>query len=346
MLKIGDVVRTLDKVGIVDGEQRGPGHHEYYNVVRLNPKGDVILQSGNGVQSVWEPRQIEVTAIGQYFNELLHEAKFHLGWDTAKCAAIVQNISPDNIINLSVLDKLRDRIHDAIQAALEVKYQEVSDGLFNSGLFDASPEAVEAAAVSFGYPPADPPTPAPAAADEDKLIVFIHEEQKVVEEIDPWAALAGTPTVDATAGISLEDLQHIQDNFRVSEGGQPMTPEQHEQFVSIFTPPMQLFLNEAQVQVKQSINEAFENARPVFQPNELIPLSELASLTGKKTDHLNKLIKRGILPEGEKKGRVRYMPAQQCYDILTQDKEKYGHWQKPAQPIKQEAPAISWDDLR
>lgn len=367
--KIGDLVRTKQAVGIVDGELRGPGHHDHYQVVALTAKGQVIAEDSEGVERQYEPGQLEASTMGFYFAELLKEANHHLGWDTPKVGSIIQQLSPDNIMNLRVLDGLRDMMHAEVNVKFD--YEDVAEGLFKS---------------------ADPASPAEAT---DNLTAA-----------DPWAALAGNPDIvdaavltfaypeGATTKMSDEAAAQIDTDLTYEKllgkseplliGIDPGVSEQDRQELQAmadknaallnFTPPIssaqsmsigQEIAKEVLKHLERKEGTDFiqdspgsyclqlQAATPVFSPNETIPLSELAKLTGYKTDHLNKLIKREILPAGEKIGRVRYMPAQACIEILSQEKDKYGHWTKtpPVVPASVEAPvvvapSISWDDLR
>lgn len=47
-----------------------------------------------------------------------------------------------------------------------------------------------------------------------------------------------------------------------------------------------------------------------------ISLTDLADETGYSANHLNQLIKRGILPQGRKDGRKRMIPRLKAYFIL------------------------------
>lgn len=58
-----------------------------------------------------------------------------------------------------------------------------------------------------------------------------------------------------------------------------------------------------------------------------IAMKELAQASGLSLSHLNKLIKRGILPEGRKEGRTRYLPRVEALLTLASHKENE-HWPK------------------
>lgn len=57
-----------------------------------------------------------------------------------------------------------------------------------------------------------------------------------------------------------------------------------------------------------------------------ITLSKLSEKTGMSLQHLSKLIERGILPPGEKIGRVRYLPLVEVRKVLKQPKHKNARW--------------------
>jgi len=69
-----------------------------------------------------------------------------------------------------------------------------------------------------------------------------------------------------------------------------------------------------------------------------ITLTELSQQTGLTVSHLNKLISRGQLPEGEKRGRTRYLPREEAIGILTR---RAPYKPKPLLPAK----TLTWEDL-
>lgn len=57
-----------------------------------------------------------------------------------------------------------------------------------------------------------------------------------------------------------------------------------------------------------------------------ITVSELAAITGKSLQNLNMLIKRGVLPEGVKRGKKRFLDKEQCLQILNSQAQPFGHY--------------------
>lgn len=381
-LRVGDIVRTKDKVGILDGVERGPGHHEYYKVIQLNPKGDVVLQSGTGAQSVWEPQQVEVTTYGCYLAELIAEAKHHLGWVSADCNKILQQYAPDNLVNLEALEFLRNKIAEKIQSALDVAYEDVAAGLFaeraDDGLklleplLDFTPNSVtqqiedlkDRVKEAFLLTPAE----MQFSADGRFMMASTKPEQPMVmstpPEItdaellslsypnsvpasDPWADLMGyglTLRKGEVIGCykTKEEADAAFNALKEAKGIPNIQRQHHMQALA----PNAVALGvgpgwEMAPRTEPTLQQELHKEATQFKPSDEISLTKLGELTGKKTDHLNKLIERGVLPPGRKVGRVRWMPAQECYNILMTDKEPYKHWQKQ-EPA---ALANTWDSL-
>lgn len=69
-----------------------------------------------------------------------------------------------------------------------------------------------------------------------------------------------------------------------------------------------------------------------------ITLTDLSAETGLSVSHLGHLIARGILPEGRKDGKQRYLPLTETKLILDSH-EKNKTWK----PVKK--PKLNWQDL-
>lgn len=91
-------------------------------------------------------------------------------------------------------------------------------------------------------------------------------------------------------------------------------------------------LTEQPVAYYQGFGQAIETlmaAFPAAQPAARLSLNELSAITGLSVPHLCQIIKRGVLPKGEKVGRERLLPAAESLRILCSNHEPYSHWMRP-----------------
>lgn len=80
-----------------------------------------------------------------------------------------------------------------------------------------------------------------------------------------------------------------------------------------------------------------------------ITISELSAETGFSVSHLTHLVRRGILPEGRKEGKSRYLPFVESKLILLAHKPDE-HWKKSGKRNSRKSSAkavqeLSWEAL-
>ena len=81
---------------------------------------------------------------------------------------------------------------------------------------------------------------------------------------------------------------------------------------------------------------------------EMATTRQLSELTGLKPDVILMLVHRGILPPGEKRGKERYLPLWECYELISAHKPGE-HWVKGRERLgarRKAAPkAVTIEDL-